>query len=269
MRKMGYRILAGVVLAAMLLVFASCGGGNDGKLVCGVTQYDPMNYLDANGNWTGFDTEFAQLVGEKLNMEVVFQEIDWNKKFLELESGAINCIWNGLTANVVDQVTGRPRNESVDFSYSYMLNQQSIVIKANRAGEFTSMADLQGKTVAAEKGSAGETFASDAVGDGGTVIDSSAQINTFVEVKSGAVDFAVVDILLAQRMTGSGDYSDLMIADITLDYEVYAIGFKKGSDLTQKVNNAMKELYEEGKLTELARKYGLENSLELDTSFSS
>ncbi|MCL2254111.1 MAG: transporter substrate-binding domain-containing protein, partial [Lachnospiraceae bacterium] len=105
------------------------------------------------------------------------------------------------------------------------------------------------------------------VGDGATIIESAAQINTFVEVKSGAVDFAVVDVLLAEQIAGRGDYSDLVIADITLDTEVYAIGFKKGNDLRDKVNTAMKELYDEGKLMELAVKYGLENSLKLDTSF--
>ena len=238
-------------------------------LVCGVTLYDPMNYLDASGNWTGFDTEFAQMVGAKLGMDVAFQEIDWNRKFLELDAGTITCIWNGFTANAVDSVTGRPRVEDVDFSYSYMLNQQCVVVKKDRAAEFTSIEDLVGKSAAAEKGSAGETAASDAVGDTGTVIDSSAQINTFMEVKSGAVDCAVADVLLAQRMTGTGDYSDLAIADITLESEVYAIGFKKGSDLTEKVNGAIEELLDEGKLDELAIKYGLENSFIVDTSFKS
>ena len=258
-------LTVGVALAGMFFLLTACGG-SEGKLICGVTQYEPMNYLDSNGNWTGFDTEFALLVGEKLNMEIEFQEIDWGRKFIELEAGSINCIWNGLTANVVDSVTGRQRYEDVDFSYSYMRNQQRVVIRTDRAGEFNSESDLIGKTVACEAGSAGETFASDAVGETGTVIGSTAQINAFVEVKSGAVDFAIVDILLAERMTGAGDYTDLMIADIYLPYEVFAIGFPIGSDLTGKVNDAITELYNEGKLVELAQKYGLENSLEIDTS---
>ncbi|MCL1853835.1 MAG: transporter substrate-binding domain-containing protein [Peptococcaceae bacterium] len=267
MRKIAYLVLTGILLVGTLFLFTACDNTGDAeKLVCGVTKAEPMNYLDANGNWTGFDTEFALLVGEKLNMEVVFQEIDWNKKFIELEAGTINCIWNGFTANTVDSVTNKPRYESVDFSYSYMLNQQCVVVKKDRAAEFTSEDDLSGKKAAAEKGSAGETFAQDAVGDGGTLISPTAQINTFVEVKSGAVDFAVVDILLAQSLIGSGDYADMVIADITLESEVYAIGFKKGSEMTQKVNDAIMELYNDGTLVELAKKYGLENSLKIDTS---
>jgi len=77
----------------------------------------------------------------------------------------------------------------------------------------------------------------------------------------------VVDVLLAQRLAGSGDYSDLTIANITLEHEVYAVGFKKGSDLRDRVNKALKELYDEGKMMELAKKYKLEDSLVLDTNF--
>jgi polar amino acid transport system substrate-binding protein len=239
---------------------------NAGKLICGVTEFEPMNYRDARGAWTGFDTELAQLVGQKLGLSVDFQEIEWANKYQELEAGTINCIWNGFTANASES-DGTKRSALVDFSYSYLLNQQCIVIRAARANDFRTVANLAGKTAAAESGSAGESYAKDAVGERGRIVGAPAQINTFLEVKSGAVDCAVVDILLAQRMAGSGDYSDLMIANITLDNEVYAVGFKKGSDLRDKVNNALKELYEEGKLMELATKYHLENSLVLDTNF--
>ena len=282
-------VLAVMIIAAMLITTASCAkkdeapatssnqspeqtGGTPSPaakpevLICGITDFEPMNYRDSSGKWTGFDTEFARLVGEKLNMTVEFQEIDWGNKYNELESGAISCIWNGFTGNA-PEADGTPRTKLVDMSYGYMLNQQSIVIKASRASEFADYTDLEGKTVAAEKGSAGESFAVEAVGDGGTVIDSSSQVNTFIEVKSGAVDFAVVDVLLAQRLAGSGDYSDLAVADIVLESEIYAIGFKKGSDLRQKVNDAMKALYDDGTLMKLAEKYGLENTLILDTEF--
>jgi polar amino acid transport system substrate-binding protein len=254
-----------MVLSSLFILF-SCNKKEETALICGVTLYEPMNYKDANGNWTGFDTEFALLVGEKLGMDVQFQEIRWEYKYTELESGTINCIWNGFTANSFEP-DGKARSEYVDFSYSYMLNQQGIVIKSENSDKFQSVEDLMGKKAAAEKGSAGESFAVDTVGDSGEVLDTAAQIDAFMEVKSGAVDFAVVDILLAQSLTGKGNYTDLQIADITLDSEVYAIGFKKGSPLTEKVNKAIKELYDEGKLTELAKKYKLENSLCLDTEF--
>lgn len=259
-------VIALVVMLAGAVAFASCAKKNSKELVCGVTEFDPMNYRDARGNWTGFDTELATLVGEKLGMTVKFQEIEWGSKYQELEAGTINAIWNGFTANS-SEADGTRRSDIVDFSYSYLLNQQCVVIRANRSSEFRSVYDLAGKTAAAESGSAGESLAKESIGDEGSIIGTAAQINTFIEVKSGAVDCAVVDILLAQRIAGLGDYSDLAIANITLDYEVYAVGFKKGSDLRAKVNNALKELYDAGKMMELARKYNLEDSLFLDTNF--
>ncbi|MCL2166508.1 MAG: transporter substrate-binding domain-containing protein, partial [Clostridiales bacterium] len=210
--------------------------------------------------------ELAELVGERLNMTVEFQEIEWGSKYQELEAGTISCIWNGFTANA-SEADGTRRSELVDFSYSYMLNQQCVVVRTDKAAAFRSIEDLAGITAAAEAGSAGESFAREAVGGSGSVIGTAAQINSFIEVKSGAVDCAVVDILLAQRMAGTGDYADLVIADIELDSEVYAVGFKKGSELTPKVNEALKALYDEGKMAELAEKYGLENTLVLDTTF--
>ncbi|MCL2539548.1 MAG: transporter substrate-binding domain-containing protein, partial [Oscillospiraceae bacterium] len=199
MKKIICAALIVVILAGMPFLMSSCKkNSSSNKLICGITDYEPMNFRDSAGNWTGFDTDFALLVGEKLKMEVVFQEIEWDYKYSELEAGSINCVWNGFTANTSDS-DGVKRSEKVDFSYSYMLNQQCVVVKAERAGEFISEDALIGKTVAAEKGSAGEAYAVEAVGSGGKVIDSSAQVNTFLEVKSGAVDFAVVDILLAQK----------------------------------------------------------------------
>jgi polar amino acid transport system substrate-binding protein len=266
MKKIICIVAAGILLAGGLFTFTSCTKkAAQGKLICGVTEFEPMNFRDSSGKWIGFDTELAQAVGEKLGLTVEFQEIQWAVKYQELESGTINAIWNGFTANASEE--GVPRSTMVDFSYSYLRNQQCIVIRSARSAEFTSLDALSGLTAAAESGSAGEEVAKEAVGEGGRFIGSPAQINTFIEVKSGAVDFAVVDILLAQRLAGSGDYADLSIANITRDYEVYAVGFKKGSDLRDKVNNAFKELYDEGKMASLAAKYKLTDSLVLDTSF--
>ena len=261
------KIIGLLLILCLAVSFVFAGGRGDRnvqKLVCGVTEFEPMNYRDSRGNWTGFDTDLAILVGQKIGMTVEFQEIEWANKYQELEAGTINAIWNGFTANSSEN--GVPRSAMVDFSYSYLRNQQCVVIRTARAADFRSVNDLAGKTAAAESGSAGESFAKEAVGNG-RIIGTPAQINSFLEVKSGAVDFAVVDILLAQRLAGAGDYLDLTIANITLDHEVYAVGFKKGSDLTQKVNNALKELYVEGKMLDLAKKYGLEDSLVLDTNF--
>ncbi|MBE7040475.1 MAG: transporter substrate-binding domain-containing protein [Ruminococcaceae bacterium] len=258
------KVLA-MILAVMLLVvaFAGCTAKDESKdvLTCGVTIFEKMNEKDANGNWTGFETEFAQAVGEIIGMEVEFQEIDWGQKYNELNSGAIDCVWNGFTANSSDD--GVKRSDLVDFSYGYMLNQQCVVVKADNLDNFKSEADLAGKTACVEGGSAGASYA-ESVTDKDKIFSTPAQINAFTEVKSGAVDFIVVDILLAQNICGEADYADLAIVDaIELDSEIYAVGFKKGSELTAKVNAAIKELEANGKLMELAEKYGFENVLKV------
>ena len=261
MKKILSAVLSVTMAFCMLAVFAGCDK-KAGKLICGVTIFEPMNYQEANGEWTGFDTEFARLVGEKLDMKVEFQKIDWKQKYTELEAGTINCIWNGFTANGEDD--GKPRNELVDFSYSYMNNKQCVVIKKDNADQFTKVEDLADKKIAAENGSAGEAAAKDVLASEDTYIGAESQVSTLIEVKSGAVQCAVIDILLAQTLVGNGDYSDLAIADIELAAEVYAVGFKKGSDLTEKVNKAIQELFDEGEMDKLAAKYNLENYLQLN-----
>ena len=144
-----------------------------------------------------------------------------------------------------------------------MLNQQCVVVKKDAVANFATEADLKGKTACVEGGSAGETYAKTAT-DADKITATTAQVNAFTEVKAGAVDFAVVDIILAQNVCGKGDYADLAIVDaIQLESEIYAVGFKKGSDLTAKVNDAIKQLEENGKLMELAKKYGFENVLKV------
>ena len=227
MRKITSLMLAAIMLFSAAIGFTSCGKKEADKLICGVTIFEPMNYKNADGEWTGFDTEFAKLVGEKLGMEVEFELIEWKAKYSELEAGTISCIWNGFTANSEDE--GKPRRDYVDFSNSYMINRQCVVIKKENADKYTTLESLSGKKAAAEKGSAGETAAKGVIGEDGSMVDVAAQVDTLVEVKAGAVDFAVIDILLAERLTGKGNYDDLQIAEVELnsDTEVYAVGFKK------------------------------------------
>ena len=259
MKKIISLLLALIICASVALTFTSC---SDDTLVCGVTIFENMNEKDADGNWIGFESEFAMEVGKLIGMKVEFQEIDWSQKYSELNSGKIDCVWNGFTANSSDD--GIERKDLVDFSYTYMLNQQCIVVKSENAANYKTEADLAGKTAAVEGGSAGAAYAKDAVGEAGKLVEFPAQNSAFLEVKSGTSDFAVVDILLAKNVVGQGDYTDLAIVDsIELAAEYYAVGFKKGSDLTAKVNEAIKTLNENGKLLELAKKYGLENSLKV------
>ena len=266
MKKLITILLAACLMAGAAFTFASCGAKED-KLICGVTEFDPMNYLDADGNWTGFDTEFALLVGQKIGLEVEFQKIEWSSKYTELKSGAINAIWNGFTANSVEKDDGKARSAKVDFSYSYMINTQCAVVKADKAGEYKTAADFASKTIAAESGSSGESVANTIVG-GGKVVAAGSQTSALTEVLSGASDCAVVDITLAaELLSKGGDFAKLKILSIDLgaDTEYYAVGFKKGSSLTKKVNDAIKELYDDGSLLTLAKKYNLENALILNT----
>ena len=254
------KILAILLCAFMILpCFVGCGSKNE--LVIGYTDYKPMNYTDDNGELVGFDTEFAKAVCEKLGYTPKFQLIEWNNKYMELEGGTIDCVWNGFTYNCADD-DGVQRSDKVDFSYAYMNNEQCVVVKADRLAELNDKAALAGKTVSAENGSAGEGVAKELTGNKENYIGATAQTDTLKELASGNVDFVVIDKTMAKSMVGQGDYSSLAIADnIEIEGEQYAIGFKKGSDLTAKVNQAIKELAEDGTLDRLAEKYGLTNYL--------
>ena len=240
--------------------FASCGNTNDEKetLTIGYTLYAPMNY-EENGKLVGFDTEFAEAVCAKLGMEPKFQLIDWGNKYMEVDSGNIDCIWNGFTFNCADD-DGVQRTDKVDVSYAYMNNEQCVVVKAADVANYATAEALAGKKVSAENGSAGEGVAKGFIGENGEYIGVTAQMNTLTELKSGNVDFVVIDKTMAKSIIGQGDYADLAIAEaIEIEAEQYAIGFKKGSELTAKVNIAIKELAADGTLAALAEKYGLSN----------
>lgn len=264
-------VLAVLMIAGCAISFASCGDQTDfekikekGEMVVGYTVYAPMNYYDANGDleadetgeFIGFDTELAELVGEKLGVTIKFQLIEWGNKYAELNSNAIDCIWNGFTSNSKDD-DGIERKDKVDFTYAYLDNAQCVIVRAADAAKYTTAASLQGKKAAAETGSAGESYAK-TVTDADKVVGKTSQMDTFIDLKSGAVDFIVVDVLLADKIVGKGDYADLAKASaIEIDNEVYSIGCRKGSDLDDKINEALVELLNEGKIEALATKYNV------------
>jgi polar amino acid transport system substrate-binding protein len=141
-----------------------------------------------------------------------------------------------------------------------MNNEQCVVVKAANKDALNTKEALAGKKVSAEDGSAGEGVAKGLIGESGNYVGVTAQMNTLTELKSGNVDFVVIDKTMAKSIIGQGDYADLAIAEgIEIEAEQYAIGFKKGSDLTAKVNAAIKELGADGTLAALAEKYNLSN----------
>ena len=256
--------LIAMTLAVLLMMtcFASCKKEEKPTIVVGYTIYAPMNYLDENGELIGFDTDLAKAVFENLGYKVVFTEIDWNSKYTDLASGNIDCIWNGFTCNTADD-DGVMRAEKVDFSYNYMENRQVIVAKKD-AG-IASAEDLKGKVAAVESGSAGETYAKSF--DGVTIKGFTKQTDCLFEVNAGTCDFAVLDAQLAKSYAGKGDYTALTIVDeLSSDVEYYAIGFKKGSDLTAKVNEQLEKLAADGTIAKIAKKYGVENTAITDFS---
>lgn len=234
----------------------------DKTVVVGYTIYEPMNYKDDSGKLVGFDTELAEAVFAKLGYQVIFQEIKWESKYTDLNSGAIDCVWNGFTCNTADD-DGVQRAEKVDFSYNYMENRQVVVVKKDSG--IASAADLAGKMGAAEAGSAGESYG--ATFEGATVKGFDVQTKCIFEVNAGTADFAVVDAQLAKAYVGKGDYANLAIVDaLSSEVEYYAIGFKKGSELTANVNAQLEALAADGTIKTLAEKYGVANTAITDFS---
>ena len=220
-----------------------------GKMVIGYTVYEPMNYTDADGNFTGFDTELATAVCEKLGVEPEFVEINWDTKVVELDAKSIDCIWNGMT--LTDDIMANTATTK-----AYAKNAQVVVVKDGT--DYISTADLADKTVVAEAGSAGEAAIE---GDENLAqadyVSKSVQTDCLMEVAAGTADAAVLDLTLANAMIGAGtDYASLKIVD-ELNAEEYGVAFRKGSDAAVAVDAAFDELKADGTMQALAEKYEL------------
>ena len=271
------RLVSAFLAGAMALSLAACGGAaststvassaasgsaaasetaasdldyikEKGKLVIGYTVYEPMNYTDADGNFTGFDTELATAVCEKLGVEPEFVEINWDTKVVELDAKSIDCIWNGMT--LTDDIMANTATTK-----AYAKNAQ-VVVKDGT--DYSSTADLVGKTVVAEAGSAGEAAIE---GDENLAqadyVSKSVQTDCLMEVAAGTADAAVLDLTLANAMIGEGtDYASLVIVD-ELNAEEYGVAFRKGSDAAAAVDAAFDELKADGTMQALAEKYDL------------
>ena len=238
-----------------------------GKLTVGITLFAPMNYYDEKNELVGFDTEMAQAVTKKLGIDVEFTEINWDSKEVELSSKNIDCIWNGMCIT-------EERKQNMSVSDPYLYNTQAMVMKKSREKEI--MKSVKGLTVTAEQGSTGEGKIDGSIPDDDTVkvsaqdyfkdanyVASDSMAKALMEVKSGTADVALVDSVCALGMVGEGtDYADLVInMDNNFGQQEYGIAFRKGSDVTEKVNQAIKELYEDGTVDTIAQKYDLQDML--------
>ena len=252
--------LIALLLAMMLMLtcFTACSAKEDsdmayvkknGKIVVGITDYAPMDYKDENGEWTGFDAEFARLFAGHLGVDCEFFVIpNWGTKFMELETKQIDAVWNGMT--ITEEAL---TNSSV--SDPYVINAQVVVMKADAVENFASADALSGLNIAVESGSAGESCANEIAG--ANVIPLQNQEAALMEVAAGTSDACVIDITMANAMTGEGtNYADLTYK-LSLSEELYGVSFRKDSDLTAAFNDFMADLKADGTLEALAAKYNL------------
>ncbi len=268
MNKNFKRILAASLAAASMLSMAACTSqapaSNDtaaesdlayiqekGNMVIGYTLFAPMNYMEGD-ELIGFETEFAKAVSEKLGVDAEFVEINWDAKEIELSSKQIDCIWNGMTITP-------EREENMSITIPYMENRQVMIVKSADKDKYTESVD--GASVVAEAGSAGEELAtSNELFANAEFTPVDSQAKGLMDVAAGVSDVVVIDYIMALGSVGEGtDFEDLVIIDKDFESENYGVAFRKGSDVTEKVNEAMKALKADGTLDTIAEKYNLKD----------
>lgn len=253
MKKILSVLIALTMLCGIAAMFSSCG--SDDEFVVGITYYEPMNYINDDGELVGFETEFARAVCEKLGYKVRFQEIDWSAKETELNSGAIDCIWNGMTIDA-------ERQANMALSNAYMQNKQVLVVKSENLEKYSDDSAFDGARIVAESKSAGETVATtDELFAKASFTPVDTQAKTLMEVNSGTADAALLDYVASIGMIGEGtDYDNLVVVDAyEFSPEQYAIAFRKDDTETRdKFQSAIDELMADGTVEEIAKTYKLD-----------
>ena len=220
-------------------------------------EYPPFGYMDESGEYVGFDLDVAQKVCDNLGWELVKKPINWDSKDMELNSGNIDCIWNGFTIN--------GREDDYTWSDPYLNNEQVMVVTSDSGIE--TLADLAGKNVVVQAASA----ALDALNseDNKELTDSFASLtenpdyNTaFMNIDSGAADAVAVDIGVAKYQLAQREEGKYKILDEPIQSEQYSIGFAKGNEeLRDTVWTEVMKLYDEGEIDKLAEQYGVADML--------
>lgn len=268
------KLMALLLSLLMVMSLAACGSSSDadadtdtddaaveqtdmeyvkdkGVLVVGITDFAPMDYKDENGDWIGFDADMAKGFAESLGVEVEFIEIDWDNKILELDAKSVDCIWNGMT--LTDEV-----KSAMDCSNAYCNNAQVIIVPAADADKYQDEDSVADLTFAVEAGSAGEA---EVTARSWNCTPVKSQADALMEVAAGTSDAAVIDSLMAAAMVGEGTgYADLTYT-FGLNSEEYGVGFRKGSDLVDALNQYFADSYADGSMLTCAEKYGVQAAL--------
>ena len=267
-----------VLLAAVMTVgvFAGCKGSNesdsakteetadggeskddilgDGVFTVGFdAEYPPFGYMDDTGEYVGFDLDLARAVCEAKGWKFEAKPVNWDAKDSELNSGTIDCIWNGFTIN--------GREDDYTWTEPYLNNEQVIVAKADAGIE--SLDDLAGKAVVVQAASA----ALDALNNDdnkalaesfGSLTENPEYTTAFMNLESGAADAVAIDIGVANYQLSQREEGAFVILDEPIQSEQYGIGFKKGNDaLKDAVWEEVLKLNEDGTVEQLADEYGV------------
>ena len=270
------RLLSAVMASAMVLSLAACGGAKTettaaettaekkeetttagttaaetaeaagGTLIVGFDQdFPPMGFVGDNGEYTGFDLDLAKEVASRLGLEYKAQPVTWDSKDMELESGNIDCIWNGFT------ITGR--EDDYTWTTPYMANKQVFVV-ANDS-DIKSQADLAGKVVEVQADSSAEAALNenqDLANTFGQLLTTPDYNTAFMDLEQGAVDAVAMDVIVAGYQIKQRN-ADFKILDDSLSEEEYGVGFKKGNtELRDKVQGALEEMAADGTLAKIS-----------------
>lgn len=252
--------LAGV-MAAGCLMMSACGEKktesdleyikNKGKLVVGITDFEPMDYKDKDGNWIGFDADLGKEFAKYLDVDVEFVEITWDNKIFELNGKSIDCAWNGMT--LTDDV-----KTAMSCSKPYFNNQQVVILPKDKAEKYKTAESMKELNFAVEGGSAGKEAAE---ANGFKFTEVKNQSDALKEVAAGTSDAAIIDYLMAAATVGDGTSYSNLTSTIGLTDEEYGVGFRKGSDVVDEFNKFLDEKIKDGTAEKIAKQYKIQDKL--------
>ena len=270
MKKISLAVFA-MMMVAMLAVFAGCSSSSDtnsgtadsgtaqdnslqnvldkGTLVLGLDDsFPPMGFRDENNNIVGFDIDVATEVANRMGVELKLQPIEWSTKEMELNTGSVDCLWNGLSID--DE-----RKQAMDLSEPYMTNRMVLVVFND--SEYTDQASLAGKTIGVQNGSTAEKILeeSDFSKTIGNTIGFKDNVTAFMELETKGIDAIFMDEVVANYAITSQN-KDFKVLEDGLTEEEYAVGFKKGNTaLKNEVQKYIDEMKADGTMTQISEKW--------------